>query len=573
MYTERESELLSILTGICRDNHIEVIVDPKEFSITSPCAVDVEHDEEGNLVGIGVYDGTRMAYYTRVAQDMARQLLSVGIIAHNGKGDSDSLRQWGIPVLDSQLIWDTEILAHIIDSSRKGYGLKKLAKEDLNLVYPSYDGIVGKKSAKNRRTLDKWPIQIVAMYNALDCFATWKLYQLQNKKAKAELAYFNSLEKPVSYVFGAMENRGICIDLPYLEKLKLDLEAQRVPLEKEIKNEFGNINLDAPKQVLNAFQLKGVFPEFKGKPSMDQRGTLNTVFKDNVIVQQYKKWNELNTLLTSFVYSYLDRKVSIIHPFFNQCGTRTGRPSCSNPNLLQIPRRTENGKLVRRMFIPREGMQMGDCDFGQIEPRVMAHLSKDKALCDMFNAGVDFHTFTAERLGITRDRAKVLNLSVGYRATFKSVQNQLGGTREEAQKQIDAWWSLFPQVRRWQETLIYDAKRSGVCTTLHGRHIKVDGLSDGSPWKRESAERQLINNITQGSAAEVMKMAMIGIQQMTCFHPSFGLLVQVYDELLFESPKAEVDIWNVKWGMENAVNLDVPLTVDCHTGASWAECK
>lgn len=217
---------------------------------------------------------------------------------------------------------------------------------------------------------------------------------------------------------------------------------------------------------------------------------------------------------------------------------------------------------------------MGDCDFGQIEPRVLAHLSKDPALCQLFNDNVDFHTFTAERLGISRDRAKVLNLSVGYRATFKSVQAQLGGTKDEAQEQINNWWNLFPLLRRWQDRLLYESRRSGFVTTLLGRRIKVDGLSDGNSWKREAAERQAINNITQGSAAEIMKRAMILIQKgQQCgeFSPSFGLLVQVYDELLAESENMEEDIKQMKWCMQNSVPLDVPLTVDAKVGPNWSE--
>jgi DNA polymerase-1 len=190
----------------------------------------------------------------------------------------------------------------------------------------------------------------------------------------------------------------------------------------------------------------------------------------------------------------------------------------------------------------------------------------------MFNDGIDFHTYTAERLGISRERAKVLNLSVGYRATKYSVQRQLGGTHEEAQKAINEWWGLFPQLRRWQDTLIYESKRSGFCTTLLGRRIKVDNLSDGNPYKREAAERQCINNITQGSAAEIMKMAMIKINEIWF---KFGLLVQVYDELVFEAPMEAIQNYTegVAHCMENAVRLDVPLTVDCKIGPNWADCE
>ncbi len=572
-FTETERKLYDTLSTICRDKGIEVVINGPTEQVQGTVALDVEHDESGNFVGCGfIVSGTSVVYYFSDIQLLRNiDFHSLAIIAHNGVSDLDCLRQWGCDVKNEQLVHDTELIAHIIDSSRKGYGLKKLAKEDLGIEYPSYDDIVGKRSAKVRRTLEKWPVPIVALYNALDCFVTDR-NKLKQEKQRLNIEYFNTLERPVAAILFDMSNRGVRVDLQYLEGLKRTLEAQKAPIEAEIKNELGNINLNSPKQLIGALHAKQIQPTLKGKPSTDKRA-LTILQGSHPVVANLLRYSELDTLLSSFVYPYLERAQEVVHPFFNQCGTRTGRLSCSNPNLLQIPKKTENGRLVRRMFIPRDGMLMGDCDFGQIEPRVMAHLSKDPVLCQMFNDGIDFHTFTAERLGISRDRAKVLNLSVGYRATFKSVQSQLGGTREEAQEQIDKWWSLFPTLRRWQESLIYDAKRSGFCTTLLGLRIKVDGLHDGNSWKREAAERQLINNITQGSAAEIMKLAMIKIKTGPYYDPQFGMLVQVYDELLFESEDIIGDIEIVRECMENAVKLDVPLTVDCKTGVSWAECK
>jgi DNA polymerase-1 len=365
-----------------------------------------------------------------------------------------------------------------------------------------------------------------------------------------------------------MSNRGICVDLHYLQGLKENLESQKAPIETEIKNELGNINLNSPKQLLGALNEKGIFPTLKSKPSTDKRAL--EYKKDHPTVALLLHYSQLETLLSSFVNPYLERKESVVHPFFNQVGTRTGRLSCSNPNLLQIPKHGENGNLVRRMFIPRPGMLLGDCDFGQIEPRVLAHFSKDTNLCNLFREGVDFHSFTAERLKIGRDKAKVLNLSVGYRATYKSVAQQLKCGEKEAQDEIDKWWSLFPQLRRWQDGLIYSSKRSRFCNTLLGRHIKIDDLEHGNSWRREGAERQLINNITQGSAAEVMKLAMIKAVQHI---PYLGLLIQVYDQLVFEAEENKINdiMIAVKYCMESCIALEVPLVVTAAIGKSWGE--
>lgn len=588
MLSSKQETLLAELSRICDVYKLNIIIDSKESPIfsKSPIALDIEHDEWGNYVGCGLLNigSTNIYYFSSLCLLTHIDFSSMAIVAHNGKSDLEILRSWGINVSDNQLVHDTMLIGHSIDSSHKGYGLKDMAKRDLQIEYPSYEDIVGAHKRKSKKrpkclqteigcceriTLDKQPVNLVAKYNALDCYATAKLYEHQTKDVTHTIGgYFNQTAKPVSLILTKMENRGIRVDVPYLKSLKGQLEAFKAPLEAEIKNDLGNINLNSPKQLLGALHAKKIFPKLKNKPSTDKRALAS--YSSEPVVKTLLQYSEIDTLLSSFVYSYLERGTEIIHPFFNQCGTRTGRLSCSNPNLLQIPRRTDNGKLVRGMFIPREGMLMGDCDFGQIESRVLAHLSEDKVLCDMFNSGIDFHTFTAERLGISRDRAKVLNLSVGYRATFKSVQAQLGGTHEEAQTQINNWWSLFPGLRRWQESLIYDAQKSGFCTTLLGRRIKVDGLTNNSSWGKEAAERQLINNIAQGSAAEIMMQAMIKIDKEV---PAVGLLVQVYDELLFECEAKLMNIHmiNVEQCMTSAMQLDVPLTVESGTGVNWTE--
>lgn len=594
LYSPKQLELINTFRGLIAQHDIELVINPVigEELHGEDMALDVEHDESGTFVGCGlIIVGTKLVYYFSDIHALSRVPFStLSIVAHNGLSDLECLRHWGINVWDEQLIWDTMLIGHILDSSCKSYGLKDMAKRELGIEYPSYDDIVGKRTTKQkteRVTLDKQPLELVALYNAMDCYATEQLYQKQILRGvegeqhrnlgecdtqSGPVQYFNEIEKLAAAIFQKMQNRGICVDLEYLKNLKISLEAQQQPIKEAILNELGPINLNSPKQLLEALHAKEIYPILKGKPSTDKRALAGV---PGSIVSNLLAYSELDTLLSSFVLPYLERNQTTVHPFFNQCGTRTGRLSCSNPNLLQIPRRTENGKLVRRMFIPRDGMVMGDCDFNAIEPRVLAHLSKDPALCSLFNENTDFHGYTAERLGIDRDRAKILNLSVGYRATFKSVASQLKCSDKEAQNEIDKWWALFPTLRRWQDVLIRESKGSGFCTTLLGRRIRVDGLSDYNKWKREAAERQLINNITQGSAAEIMKMAMIAIQKgydLDMFSPRFGILVQIYDELLFESDWIDHDKQLVQNFMESCIKLDVPLIVECKTGDSWASC-
>ncbi len=230
-----EEELRSTLTSICQKLGLHVQIDPSEYTIQGPAAIDVEHDEEGNLVGIGVYDGHRALYFTSVDMSLSSILCSRDLVAHNGISDFDLLRQWGIPVSDEQLIWDTMLIGHIIDSSLRTYGLKDMAKRELGIEYPSYSDICGKEKAKVRRTLDKWPVDIGSMYNAADGFVTKKIQVKQETQVyPGALKLFHELEKPVSHVFASMETRGIRVDLPYLRDLKDKLEAQKQPIEAEI---------------------------------------------------------------------------------------------------------------------------------------------------------------------------------------------------------------------------------------------------------------------------------------------------------------------------------------------------
>lgn len=603
MLSDKQRQQIELLETLRHTYGINLHVNVPLPEIKEPVSLDIEHDESGGFVGIGLFLGSTNSHYwfsDPVSLDSG-DLCSLSLIGHNLISDLETLRFWGFKVADTQIVHDTMLIGHVLDSSLKAYGLKDMSKRHLNIEYPEYDEIVGPHRRKSktrpacprtasdccgRITLDKQPPKLVQLYNCFDCFVPYKLYELQTKGQGAhgsaletpEARYFNAVEKPLAPILNDMSVRGIRVDLAYLRGLKSNLEAQQAPIKDEILNELGPINLNSPKQLLETLNAKGIFPTLKGKPSTDKRAIAS--LGRFPVVGYLLQYSELETLLSSFVYPYLERGTDYVHPFFNQVGTRTGRLSCSNPNLLQIPKHSENGKLVRRMFIPRDGFTLGDADYGQIEPRILAHFSKDPNLCEVFNSGQNFHTFTQQRMGFSLDdagykRAKILNLSVGYRATFKSVGQQLRCSDEEAQAEINKWWNLFPTLRRWQDKLIFDSKRSGYCTTLLGRRIKIEGLDHGNQWKREAAERQLINNIAQASAREVMAMGMIKVNRLIgddCgFSPTFGLLIQVYDDLVFESQEIDYDKKLVVSCMETAVKLDVPLTVDCKTGPNWSE--
>ena len=384
--------------------------------------------------------------------------------------------------------------------------------------------------------------------------------------------YYKQIELPISIIFQQMSNRGISIDLPYIEKLKSQLESQFLPLDEEIKNKLGVENVNSDKQVIEALDKRfGLRFQLKGKPTRSKVALAR--MKGNEIVDLLLLHSELGTLLDTFVYKYLERGDSTAHCFFNQCGTRTGRLSCSNPNLLQIPKHTENGLLVRKMFVARGSMLLGDCDYSGIEPWCLAVLSKDPAMLQMFADGINFHDYFATHLGVERKIAKVFDLETYYGATEYGVAKTLSCTEAEAKEKIEQAWQLFPGLRRWRDKILYNARKSGYVETLYGRRIKFDNLDSPISWKREAAERRVMNNVTQGSASEIIKLGMINVSHDKRFHPQFGLLLQVYDQLVAESPTMKQDMYYMVEDMQMEGRFEIPLVVDYKMGANWADVR
>jgi len=543
--------------------------DNSDLTLYDLAVIDVEDDGDGNFVGIGLAfpDSGRkeIFYFTTLPDGLKRYLAVMRFIAHAGRTDLHKLKKWGVNVRPEQLVFDTMQAAHTIDSTRRAYGLKDLASELLGIQYPEYKDLVG--TGRNKTTLAGLPTELVANYNGMDVLSTWSLREHFAGAMGGCVGYFETLEMPLSHVLYRMEEKGVRVSLQRLENLKKLLGERRNALEARITKVLGSINLNSPKQLLAALNKQGIFPTLKRKASTDKRAL--EAYKDKPVVQMLLKYSQLETLLCSFINPYLERGAEYVYPEFLQARTRTGRLACKSPNLQQIPARSLEGGAIRSAFIPSEGNVFWDGDFGQIEPRIMAHLSEDPVLSGMFNDGINFHRFTADRMGMSKDRAKVLNLSVGYRATSKSVSQQLKCSEEEAQIEIDRWWKMFPRLREWEAEVIAKCRADGFVTTLFGRKIKIEGINDPNSWKREAAERDAINNLVQGSAAEIMKKALIDLDAANA-----DIRVTVHDEALIEVPEDQAETLSKKYQelMEKCVSLNVPLVCEWRVGKSWAEC-
>lgn len=522
--------------------------------------VDVENYQNGSFAGIGFSDlrSPRSVYYFSDWDKVPKDLFRVVLVGHTLRTDIDKMSKWGISIDKKGVHFDVALFEHLRDSTHKQYGLKDISKNRLGIVYPALKEIVP--------DLDwaQCPLEVAANYNGMDVMVTGLLAQ----GLTPSNPYYLNISWPLGRVLNAMEERGLRIDRTKLTELYSKFQAQAALLNSTLSNELGTINLDSPKQLLQALNAKDIWPKYRNKNSTDKRALEK--LKGDPLIDKLLQYSELSTLLSSFVEKYLAYNSDTIHPFISQTATRTGRLAAYNPNTMQIPTKSDNGKLFKHVFVASEGHSLIEADYGQIEPRVLAHLSKDANLVALFRSGVDFHSFTSERLGISRDVAKVLNLSVGYRATKYSVSYQLKCELYEAQQIIRKWWNLYPDLKDWEDRVIEQARRDGYVTTLYGRRIYVQGLDSDEPGTRMNAERVVINNIAQGGAQEICQLSMIKLHDFY-----FKLLNQIHDSVILEEEDNKIvkSIIQIRHIMENAYKLDVPLVVKAKYGKCWGEMR
>ena len=539
---------------------INPVAVPYAFAVSRECIIDVENYKDGRFAGLGVAvpDCKILLYFTDV--ELAHKYFPKGVlVGHVLRTDIHKLKQWGFDIDEAVTHYDTALIEHLQDSTKKKYGLKELAKTKFGIEYPSYEKIVGDGD------FDTVPVDVAANYNGMDLIATYELFKVQNGHLK-ETAIYSKLLWPLGRVLTDMEERGLKLDLDHLRRLEQSLSAQSAEIKAKIQNELGDINLSSPKQLLEALHAKGINPKFKGKASTDKRGMQS--LKGNAVVDQLLKFSELDTLLSSFVTPYLEIKAEVINPRFGQMATRTGRLGCYAPNLQQVPTHTENGKKLKQAFVARSCHKLVEIDYSAIEPRMLAHFSKSKNLCELFNSGVNFHDYTRDRLKIDRQAAKVLNLSTGYRATKYGLAYQLKCSVEEAEKQLNDWWALWPDLYLWEELLINKTKQLGYVSTLYGRKIYIDKLDSSDRKERQTAERRVIENLAQGSTSDLIGLAMVEL-----YKQDLSIINQVHDSLVFEFPENKVDEYIKKACtiMTEVLVLEVPIEVSAKVGRSWGD--
>ena len=442
------------------------------------------------------------------------------------------------------------------------------------------------------------PFERVALDQALRYAAesadiTLRLHRLLKPKLLAErmVTVYETLERPLIAVLEAMECHGILVDVARLRQLSAEFADRLAGLESEIHGLAGHpFNIGSPKQLGEVlFDHLGLGGGRKGKTGAYGTGAdiLETLAAEGQpLPEKVLEWRQIAKLKSTYadaLIAEINPRTGRVHTCYQQAVASTGRLSSSDPNLQNIPIRTEEGRKIRRAFTAEADWLLLSADYSQIELRLLAHVADIPALKTAFRDGLDIHAMTASQVfGVpvagmdpqVRRKAKAINFGIIYGISAFGLARQLGIPRGEAAAYIDAYFARYPGIRDYMEAAKAEARQKGYVTTLFGRRCWVKGINDRNPSLRGFAERAAINAPIQGGAADIIKRAMVGVKDALARRRLRArLLLQVHDELLFEVPEGEVEETRtvVTALMEGVARLDVPLTVDCGTGHNWAE--
>lgn len=556
------------------------------------------------LVGLSFSADKHQAYYIPVAHKDGEQLAkqkvlqaldvifsddSIKKVGQNLKYDLTILRNEGVSLKGT--LFDTMLESYILNSAQSRHDMDSMAKKYLQIETIKFEDIAGKGS--KQVTFDKIDIAKAGEYAAEDADITLQLhkYLMPRVKAIPKLRQvFEKIEMPLMPIIAEMEYQGVLIDSSILAKQSVELSKQLEELQTEAYAIAGkSFNMNSPKQLQSILFEELGLPIIKktpkGQPSTAEN-VLQELAYDYPLPSIILKYRSLYKLLTTYVDALpkrINAKTGRVHTSYNQAVTATGRLSSSEPNLQNIPIRTPEGRAIRNAFIAPTGSLLLACDYSQIELRIMAHLSRDEGLLKAFSAGQDIHKATASEVfdvaldEVTpeqRRRSKAVNFGLIYGMSAFGLSKQLGIERHEAQQYIDMYFAKYPGVLAYMEATRKKAHEFGFVETIKGRRLYLPDINAKNKMLVKAAERTAINAPMQGTAADIIKQAMIDIfaWQQTC-DLDIKMVMQVHDELVFEVKREHVDVAKekVRELMENAVQLDVPLEVAIDQGANWEE--
>jgi DNA polymerase I len=510
-------------------------------------------------------------------------------IGQNLKFDIQVLKNYGIEVKGP--LFDTMIAHYLLEPDMR-HNMNILSETFLSYSPVHIETLIGDKGAgqKNMRSVAVEKLKEYAVEDADITFQLKNIFEPKIKEGGLE-NLSRTIEMPLIPVLAGMERSGVRLDLEDLKAITVNLREDIITLEKEIYVLAGmEFNISSPKQLGDVLFIRLKLDEkarvTKSKQFSTNEEILQRLTSKHPIIEKVLEYRGLKKLLSTYVDALpllVDKKTGRIHTSYNQAVAATGRLSSNNPNLQNIPVRDERGREIRKAFVPEEGHLFFSADYSQIELRLMAHLSKDEGMITDFLSGNDIHAATASKIfgvainDVTREmrsRAKTANFGIIYGISSFGLSERLNIGRNEAKELIDGYFSSYPGVKFYMDESIKRARENGFVTTMFGRKRYLPDIQSQNQVVRGNAERNAINAPIQGSAADIIKLAMINIDRRLK-NEKFrsGMILQVHDELIFEAEISELEKLKemVLHEMSNAVALDVPLKVDWGTGKSWFE--
>ncbi len=573
-------------------------------------AIDTETDSlnaiQANLIGFSLATDINEACYIPIKHDNADEQIhiddaidflksinedpSILKIFHNKKYDALVLDKYNIKVNSYD---DTMLISYSLGSGGTRHSLDFLAKKYMSHSAISFKEIAG--SGKNQKSFNEISINEASIYAAEDADITFRLWKILRPRLMSEKisSVYETIERPLAKVIMDMEKNGVCIDEKILKDLSIKFENDIKKIEKECFEIVGNeFNLGSPKQIgeilFDKLKIKGGKKTPSGAWSTDAE-TLNFLASSgNILPKLLLEWRGLSKLKSTYtdaLPNFINKNTKRIHTSYSMSSTSTGRLSSSDPNLQNIPIKNEEGKMIRSAFIAEDGYSLISADYSQIELRIIAHISDDNNLKNAFKNDIDIHSLTAsEVFGVPiedmsqdiRRKAKAINFGIIYGISPFGLSNQLDISRSEASDYIRSYFEKFPSIRDYMESTKEFAKNNGFVKTLFGRKCIIDDSGNRGPGGKAFMERAAINAPIQGTAADIIKRAMIKIpKNLKKENLETKMIMQVHDELIFETKDSEIEktmsivIKEMSEAHKPVVDLSVDLKVEAASGKNW----
>ncbi|QQR87711.1 MAG: DNA polymerase I [Flavobacteriales bacterium] len=564
-------------------------------------------ERTAELVGLAFSWKAHEGYYVPVPADRegAQRIVdifkpmleneAIGKVAQNAKYDIRVLKNYGVEVKGP--LFDTMVAHYLLKPDQQKHGMDYLSEVYLGYRPVSIETLIGpKERGKTQKSMRDADVNAVKEYSAEDADITWQLGEkfapLLEEDEVTKL--FNDVEMPLVHVLADMETEGIRIDIPALKQFSEELGTDLLRLQEEIHKACGvPFNIDSPKQLgdvlfetlkIGGDKVKKTAKTGQYQTSEDILQELSNAHPVVPLILDYRSLRKLKGTYVDTLPEAADPVTHRVHTSYLQTVAATGRLASNDPNLQNIPIRTEKGREIRKAFVPRnEEYQLLSADYSQIELRIIAHMSGDHNMQEAFRHGLDIHAATAAKVfnvdiaAVTRDqrsRAKAVNFGIAYGQGAFGLSQNLGIPRAEAKQIIDDYFAQFPGVRNYMDEMIGFCRTHGYIKTLMGRRRYLPDITSANNTVRAQAERIAINAPMQGTAADIIKVAMVSIhREMQQRRMRSKLLLQVHDELVFDAHRAEVEDLKamVRGRMEGAMQLNVPLLVDMAVGKNWLE--